>query len=147
MRRASAWFLFLATIGLLAPARAADAPAAAPAAGTPAAVEDATPAQPPEATATAAPRSRYGAAPGILLGVGVVLAGGGLTAALLDEEALGTTGACLGVALAVSGIALLVQPDEAPAAATAAAEEPAVRGVLAPAVGPDFVGLAGALSF
>jgi len=153
MRGVLTILMLVATIGLLAPAAWAQSPPA------PAATPEATPATPadaaPAATVTPAPASRkYGVAPGILLGVGILLAGGGGTAVALDEETLGYTGVCLGGALALTGLALLIDrgteppPVPAPVPPPAAEGEPEpIRGVVAPVVGPEFVGLAGVLQF
>lgn len=125
-------------------ARAAAQPAETPAA--PSAAPADAPAAP--ATTVAEPASpKYGALPGVLLGVGILVAAGGTTAVLLEEDALGYTGVCLGSALTLAGVALLV--DRASPAKTAAADDdgPDVQALVVPALGDGYVGVAGALRF
>jgi hypothetical protein len=142
MRGALTVLMLLAIVGILVPPAWAQ-PAPTPPATAPAAT-------PETATLTDTPASpKYGVAPGILLGVGVLLAGGGVTGVLVDQETLGYTGVCLGGALALTGVALIVDRAKAPAPAPDAAQaDPApVRGAVAPVVGPEFVGVAGFVQF
>lgn len=140
MRGALTILTLLATFGLLAP------PARAQPAPTPPTTAPAATAETPAVTATPA-ATKYGVAPGILLGVGILLAGGGVTGVLVDEETLGYTGVCLGGALALTGVALIVDRDKAPAADGAQGDPVPVRGAVAPVVGPEFVGVAGVVQF